>query len=117
MACAYAAGVVDRATIEQLLVLAGPYSPQFAVGVALAAKFRQQAGTSAPHTELACEVVYGLSGNETARITDTARENLPADAAEPAYEIWRQRIAANYKASIRSTSSPRSEHEYGEVLR
>ncbi|MFL5706332.1 MAG: DUF1702 family protein [Ktedonobacteraceae bacterium] len=104
MACAYAAGVVDRATIKGLLAIAGPCSPQFAVGVALAAKFRQQAGTSAPHTELACEVVYGLSGNEVAHLTDVARESLPVDAEEPAYEIWRQRIAAYYSASV---SEPR----------
>ncbi len=111
MACAYAAGVVDRATIETLLTIAGPSSPQFAVGVALAAKFRQQAGTSAPHTELACEVVYGLSGGEVAHLTDVTRENLPVDAAEPAYEIWRQRIAAHYTASVASVGSASGESE------
>lgn len=116
MACAYAAGVVDRSTIERLLVLAGPWSAQFAVGVALAAKFRQQAGTSAPHTELACEVVYGLTGNETAALTDAARQDLPIDAEEPAYEIWRQRIAQSYRASVGSPVTRNVELEHREVL-
>ena len=93
LACAYAAGVVDRATIAALRAASGPYSSQVAVGAALAAKFRQHAGTSAPHTELACEVLWGLSGAEVAHLTDLVRENLPEDGAEPAYEIWRQRIA------------------------
>jgi len=96
MACAYAAGVVDRATIETLQEAAGPYAPQLAVGAALAAMFRQQAGTSAPHTELACEVLWGLSGDKVAHITDIARQDLPPDGVEPAFEIWRQRIAAQF---------------------
>ncbi len=98
MACAYAAGVVDRATIQTLQKAAGPYAPQLAVGAALAAMFRQQAGVSAPHTELACEVLWGLSGDEVAHITDIARQDLPPDGVEPSFEIWRQRIAAQFAA-------------------
>ena len=67
-----------------------------------AAKFRQQAGTSAPHTELACDILCGLSGEKVAYITDVARENLPDNAAEPAYEIWRQRLAAQFAAPVES---------------
>lgn len=104
LACAYAAGVVDRKAIETLQTAAGSYRDQMAMGAALGAKFRQQAGTSAHHTELACDVLWGLSGESVAQITDGARRDLPDDSAEPAYEIWRQRIAAQAAA--------RSKNEY-----
>jgi hypothetical protein len=96
LACAYAAGVVDRPTIKVLAEAAGPHKVQMAVGAAMAAKFRQQAHTSAPHTDLACDVLYGMTSDEVAALTDRARQNLPADGAEPAYEVWRQRIAAQF---------------------
>lgn len=104
-ACAYAAGVVDRPTILKLQAAAGRYAPQLATGAALAAKFREQAGTSAPHTELACEVLWGLSGRQVAHITDEARLDLPADGVEPAYETWRQRIAKQFVALTRNRIS------------
>lgn len=102
LACAYAAGVVDRETIQALRNVAGPHQSQLGVGAAIAAKFRQQANSSAPHTELACNVLWGLSGEKVARITDIARQDLPISpqrvhgSVEPAYEIWQQRIAAQY---------------------
>jgi len=96
LACAYAAGVVDRTTIKVLAAAAGPYSAQMAVGVAMAAKFRQQAGGSAPHTDLACDALWGLPGEQVARITDAARENLHPNGKVPTYEIWRQRVAARF---------------------
>src|ERR1039458_7024487 len=40
---------------------------------------------------LAAKILCGLSAGDAARLTDAALENLPADAAEPAYEIWRRR--------------------------
>jgi len=96
LACAYAAGVVDRPTIQSLQAIAGPYEPQMAVGAAIAAQFRQQAGTSAPHTELACDVLWGRSGAEVARIAEAARIDLPDAGQEPAYERWRQQIAMQF---------------------
>ena len=50
-ACAYAAGVVDAEAIKVLQQASGSHRPQMAVGAAMAAKFHQQACTSAPHTE------------------------------------------------------------------
>ena len=111
LACAYAAGVVDREAIQTLQQASGPHRSQMAVGAAIAAKFRQQAGTSAPHTELACDILCGLSGEQVAYITDIARENLPDNAAEPAYEIWRQRLAAQFAAPVES------EFQQKEVIR
>jgi hypothetical protein len=95
LACAYAGGV-NRAEIEALLQIAGPYRAQLARGAAVAAKGRQQAGNIAPYTELACEVFCGTSSAMAAHIIDNARKNLPANGVEPAYEIWRQRTQAQF---------------------
>jgi hypothetical protein len=98
LACAYAAGVVDRPTIKTLQTAAGPHKSQMAVGAAIAAKFRQQAGAAAPHTDLACDVLWGLSSEQVAHIADVACQDLPLDGKEPAYELWRQRLAAQSAA-------------------
>lgn len=107
LACAYAAGVVDTEAIKTLQQASGPYRPQMAVGAAMAAKFRQQAGTSAPHTELACSILCGLNSLEAAHLADAACENLPYNASEPAYEIWRTRLAAQFAAPIAGEISQR----------
>lgn len=97
LACAYGGGV-DRAALETLLTLASPYRSQLARGAATAAWGRRQAGNQAPHTELACEIFCGLTSREAARTADITSENLPADGEVPAYEIWRQRLAAQFSA-------------------
>lgn len=97
LACAYAAGVVDREAIEALREAAGPYNPNMAVGAAIAATFRQQAGNSAPHTELACEVLWGRPGSTVAQMAESIRNDLPMDTPRlPVYEVWRQRIAKRF---------------------
>ncbi len=98
LACAYAAGVVDADTIETLLHLAGPHRAQMAVGAAVAARFRLQSGHAAPHTELACEVIWGMPSESIAHLADLALQDLPLTDAEPAYGLWRSRIAARYIA-------------------
>jgi enediyne biosynthesis protein E3 len=102
LACAYAAGVLDREAITILQTAAGPYSPQMAAGAAVAATFRLQTGGSATHTDLACEVLCGLSSELVAHIADLARKDLPPDGAEPAYEVWRHRLAAQFATPAES---------------
>ena len=97
-ACAYAGGM-EREDIERLQEEAGPYRLQLARGAAIGAKGRQRGGNMAPHTELACEVLCGLSGNEAASITDLALQNLPTNGDEPAYGVWQQRIEEKLIAS------------------
>ncbi|MBV9020081.1 MAG: DUF1702 family protein [Ktedonobacteraceae bacterium] len=94
-ACAYAGGV-DRMDIETLWRTASPYRSQLAVGAAIAAKGRQRAGNLVDHTDLACQVLCGLSSTMAAHMTDVALQNLPTDSVEPAYEVWRQRLAAQF---------------------
>ncbi len=93
LACAYAGGSCEAA-INALRRFAGSYQLQLAQGVAFAAKARQRAGNPAAHTELACNVLCGLTAEEAAELTDAALEDLPPDGAEPAYEMWRRRIQA-----------------------
>jgi hypothetical protein len=93
LACAYAGGA-DQGELETLRQAAGPYRSQLARGAAVAAKGRQQAGNSAPYTELACAVFCGCSSEQAAHMTDLARVDLPTNGVEPAYEIWRQRTQA-----------------------
>jgi enediyne biosynthesis protein E3 len=95
LACAYAGGV-DQAGIEAMRMAAQAYTPQLAQGAAFAAKARQRANNPAAHTEMACKVLCGLSTEAAALITDVALERVPGDGKEPAYEVWRQRIQAQF---------------------
>jgi enediyne biosynthesis protein E3 len=95
LACAYAGGL-DHAGIEAMRMAAQSYTPHLAQGVAFAAKARQRAHNPAAHTEMACKVLCGLSAEAAALITDVALERLPGDGKEPAYEVWRQRIQAQF---------------------
>lgn len=90
LACAYAGGVGPE-VIQTLADRAGRYRSHLAQGAAFAAKARQRAGNSAPHTELACKLFSGHSSEEAARITDESLQSLPD---EQRYEVWRSRIRA-----------------------
>ena len=54
------------------------------------------AGNPADATETASEIVCGMSADEAAGLTDQALVDLPSDGVLPAFEIWRQRIQANW---------------------
>jgi hypothetical protein len=95
LGCAYAAGV-EREAISALKSAAGSYLPQLAQGASFAAKARQRAGNPTAHTEMACQVLCGMSAEKAAEITDKTLENLPYNQGESAYEIWRQRIQAYF---------------------
>ncbi len=102
LACAYAGGLPEQA-IESLCAMAGPHRPHLAQGVAFAAKARERAGNPAPHTQLACLIVCGMPAEPAARLTDRALEGLPSDGALPAYEVWRQRVRANWTREVVGT--------------
>jgi hypothetical protein len=91
LACAYAGGR-EEAHVESLREAAGPYLAQVAQGAAFASKARERAGNQAPHTEMACDILCGISAQAAADVTDDALLDLPKDGVEPAYEIWRCRI-------------------------
>jgi enediyne biosynthesis protein E3 len=95
VACTYVGGV-DRATVESLREAAGSYKPQMAMGAAFVSKGRQLAGNPVPHTELVCDILWGLTADQAADITTIAFQNLPTDGPEPAFEILQQRILAEF---------------------
>lgn len=96
LACGYAGGRT-RAEIEELRTAAGPYLPQLAQGVAFAAEARERAGAPTPQTELAAQVICGMSATEAAAVTEDVQPGLPADRQEePAFEVWRQRIQDHF---------------------
>jgi hypothetical protein len=93
--CAYAGGV-DRAAIETLRQAAGSYLPRLALGAAVVAKGRLRAGNPVPHSDLACEVLCGLSREKAAYLVDVAFQNLPTNGVVPAYEILQQRLELQF---------------------
>ncbi len=95
LACGYTGGA-DRASVEALRIAAGVYKPQLATGAAIAANARHLVGNPSPYVKLACDVLCGLSTEMASQIVDSARESLPTDSVEPAYLVWRQRIAARF---------------------
>jgi hypothetical protein len=91
------AGIISETSLDELREKSGPFLPQLAQGAAFAAKARHRAGNLTDYTTLATKTLCGLTAADAARLTDAALENLPADSAVPAYEIWRFRIQ-NYFA-------------------
>lgn len=94
-ASAYGGGA-DHSAIKAIYSQAAPYRLQLARGAVIAAKGREQASNFAPHTEIACQVFCHMSSAHAAHLADIAREGLPINGKEPAYEIWRQRIQAQF---------------------
>ena len=95
VACTYVGGV-SRTVVEALQEAAGSYRAQMAMGAAFVAKGRQLAGNPVPHTDLVCEILWGLTAHQTADVTTVAFQNLPTDGPEPAFEILQQRILAQF---------------------
>ncbi|MER7756993.1 DUF1702 family protein [Kitasatospora sp. NPDC097643] len=112
LACAYAAGVMDRTAIVTLLRKAGRHRADIAAGSAVASVFREQSGLPAPHTDLACDVVWGMDASAVAALAHEAGLGLggpgvgPADGpGVPEYERWRRRIRAAWLDSPAAGSS------------
>jgi hypothetical protein len=91
LACAYAGGVTGQ-SIRLMAQGSDLFRSHLAQGVAFAAKARERAGNPAEHTELACQIICGLSAHDTARVTDAALQSLIPEGSDPAYEVWRRRI-------------------------
>ncbi|MEA5563988.1 DUF1702 family protein [Anabaena sp. UHCC 0399] len=77
--CTYSGGA-ERATLEALKIAAGAYQFALIQGSAFAAKSRQKIGSYSPHTQLACEVLWGM---EAARVAEN-----PHNQVTPDPEVW-----------------------------
>ncbi len=97
LACSYAGGA-DADQIKKLAKLAQSFAPHLAQGAAFAAKARLRAGIATRRTDIACEILCGMTASEAATITDLALEDLPPDGAQTAYEVWRDRIRSRFCA-------------------
>ncbi len=95
VACTYVGGI-DRATVEALQKEAGPYKAQMAMGAAFVAKGRQLAGNEVPHTNLVCEILWGLTAEQAAYRTSMAFQHLPTAGPEPAFEIIQRRMLTQF---------------------
>lgn len=95
LACAYAGGVT-QAEIEMLAAASGQHRSYLAQGVTFAAATRQRAGNPAAHTELAAQIICGCSMADAARLTDRVHPQLSTTSSEPAFELWRQQIQAQF---------------------
>ncbi len=86
------AGEVGEGELRALREAAGEFAAPLGQGAAFAAKARQRAGNLGSYQDAACAILCGMSAPAAAQLCDVTLENLPADAAAPAYEIWRKRI-------------------------
>ncbi|MFJ9521744.1 DUF1702 family protein [Kitasatospora sp. NPDC101801] len=93
LAATYAGGG-DQGELAVFWERAAGYRPQVAQASAFAATARVEAGLVTPHTELAARFFCDLTPREAAALCDKARPEPGPDGAVPAYELWRQRIAA-----------------------
>ncbi|WP_327138855.1 DUF1702 family protein [Nocardia sp. NBC_01327] len=94
LACGYTGGALDRAGFERLLYSSGTYAAEVAVGLAVAAGFREQTNHPADHTEGACTVFWGLDADKVARLVEAECTGAQPDPSGPRYEEWRQRVKA-----------------------
>lgn len=105
LACGYTGGVNEGA-IETLKSLVGSYRYHLAMGVAIAANARHTVGNPSRYVELACELLCGISSEVASHMVDEARENLPPDGVEPAYEVWRRRLVDQFAAASAKEARP-----------
>jgi hypothetical protein len=96
LACGYAGGR-DRAAVLELRLASGEHAPELAQGAAFAAEARERAGIPAAHTELACQILCGVSAERAAAIAREAGQDLPPDGGVPAFEVWRRRIQERFQ--------------------
>ncbi|MFT4974553.1 MAG: hypothetical protein ACI8S6_000436 [Myxococcota bacterium] len=97
LACAYASGI-DRQQLVALRQAAGAHSPWLAQGAVLAAHTRHVAQNSAPHVELACEVICEMSALQAHRIAEQTMEDLRGRdrvGDQTAWELWLTRLLAH----------------------
>lgn len=105
LACAYAAGVMDRGAIETLVRAAGNHAPDLATGAAVATTFRSQTGQPAPHTDLACDVIWGASSDEVAGYAATADLHRSTPHGPHSYGEWRDAIRSSWTRAQMSSRS------------
>lgn len=93
LAITYAGGA-NTQDAEALHDQADIYRWNVAQGAAFAAKARARANNTPEHTESVCRILCRTSAEHAANMTDQCLVDLNPSNGEPAYEVWRRRIAA-----------------------
>lgn len=106
LAASYAGGT-GADGLRALKDLAGTHHAEVALGAVLGIKARVLADTVNPHTEVASEVLCGMTAAEAAEITNRVVIDLPPDGDVPAYEVFRDRIRQHFVTSP-DGSTPRA---------
>lgn len=103
LAATYAGGAPE-ADLLALSDRAGDYRPMLAQGSAFAAEARLRAGLVVPHVDLGTRALCGLTPEQAAKVCAHAIPGTGSRAGDdniPAYETWRQQVAAEFASAGR----------------
>jgi enediyne biosynthesis protein E3 len=104
LACAYAGGVSPM-EIKELRWCAGSHAASVAQGAAFAVKARQVAGNPARHTEIACEILCGMSTQRAAGLCDETLAQISNTDPSP-YQRWRELLRNSFASSFNLRGNP-----------
>jgi enediyne biosynthesis protein E2 len=95
LAAAFAGGC-DHEGLAALRRASGEHAPELATGAVLATKARVYAGFVPAHAALAADALAGLTVEAVSALADDGTVHA-GDGRLPAYELWRQNIAAHFR--------------------
>jgi enediyne biosynthesis protein E2 len=90
------AGGSDAEGLAALARAADEHSAELAMGAVLATRARSHAGFVPPHAALAASALSGLTVEAASALADDTAVRA-AKGGVPAYELWRQNIAAHFR--------------------
>jgi enediyne biosynthesis protein E2 len=93
------AGGCDSAGLAALRTAAGENQGELALGAVLAASARDYAGFAPPHTEVAVAALADMTVRAAATLGSASAVRDGDAGGGPAYELWRQRIKAQFARS------------------
>ncbi|MDN5899304.1 MAG: DUF1702 family protein [Brachybacterium sp.] len=106
LACGYTGGALDHDGFRQMRTAAAGHAAEVAVGLAVAACFRDQTNHPADHTDGACDVFWSMDSAEVARfVTSDPVRRYPGPSG-PDYEPWRQHLKRLWTAQQDGVSIP-----------
>jgi hypothetical protein len=82
--------------MAELRRAAGEHRPELALGMVFAVKARAYSGFVPAHTELAAEALGDVTTGAAVEMADSTAVHESSSGKEPAYELWRQKIRANF---------------------
>jgi hypothetical protein len=100
LAATYAGGA-EESELWTLFDGAGDHRVHLAQGAAFAAECRIRGGLLVPHNEIATRVLCGLDPRQAARLALNHRPDTVIEGDQPAYELWRRRVADEFTGHAR----------------